>query len=101
MRSVELPEHLLEQQCVRLCAPAVCRGFFEGDHPDGNCFALTRTEESPMRLHVSFEPERHEQRSQEIRKERNAETKQAERLSAILAKKARSAKPRSLTDSAA
>jgi hypothetical protein len=54
-----------------------------------------------MRLHVSFEPERHEQRSQEIRKERNAETKQAERLSAILAKKARSAKPRSLTDSAA
>ena len=29
MRSVELPEHLLEQQCVRLCAPAICRGILE------------------------------------------------------------------------
>ncbi len=54
-----------------------------------------------MRLHDRFEPQRYEQKSQEIRKERQIETKQAERLSAILAKKANSAKATGLTERAA
>ncbi|MGA2923588.1 MAG: hypothetical protein ABSE28_20990 [Candidatus Sulfotelmatobacter sp.] len=45
-----------------------------------------------MRLNERLEPQRYEQRLQEIRKERKAETKQVERLSAILAKKSTSAK---------
>lgn len=40
-----------------------------------------------MRLHQRLEPQLYEQRLQELRRERNAEIKQAERLSAILAKK--------------
>jgi hypothetical protein len=40
-----------------------------------------------MRLHLRLEPQLYEQRLQELRRERNAETKQAERLSAILTKK--------------
>jgi hypothetical protein len=45
----------------------------------------------PMRLNERLEPQRYEQRLQEIRWERKAETKQVERLSAILVKKASSA----------
>jgi hypothetical protein len=45
-----------------------------------------------MRLNERSEPQNYEQRLQEIRKERKAETKQVERLSAILAKKSDSAK---------
>jgi hypothetical protein len=56
---------------------------------------------SPMRLHDRFEPQGYGQRSQEIRRERKAETKQAERLSAILAKKASSPKAERSSDSAA
>jgi hypothetical protein len=41
-----------------------------------------------MKLRYRLEPQNYEQRLQEIRKERNAETKQVERLSAILVKKA-------------
>jgi len=40
-----------------------------------------------MRLHDKLEPQRCEQRIQHARWERNAETKQMERLSAILIKK--------------
>ena len=54
-----------------------------------------------MRLHYRLGPQRYEQTSHEIRKERQAEMKQAERLSAILAKKAISAKAAGLTDRAA
>jgi hypothetical protein len=54
-----------------------------------------------MRLRDRWEPQRYEQRNQHVRWERKAETKQVERLSAILMKKARSAKPESLTDRAA
>jgi len=45
----------------------------------------------PMRLNERLEPQRYEQRLQEIRWERKAETKQVERLSAILVKKTSSA----------
>jgi hypothetical protein len=53
-----------------------------------------------MRLYDRFESRRYEQRLQELRQERSAETKQAERLSAILAKKVSSAtaKPNALPD---
>jgi hypothetical protein len=40
-----------------------------------------------MRLNTRLAPQGYEQKLQEIRKERMAEAKQAERLSAILAKK--------------
>ncbi len=46
----------------------------------------------PMKLRGRFESQHYEKTLQEIRKERSAETKQAERLSAILAKKASSGK---------
>ena len=55
----------------------------------------------PMRLNERLEPQRYEQRLQEIRKERKAETKQVERLSAILAKKSSSAKAAGLPERAA
>jgi len=42
----------------------------------------------PMKLHSRLEPRNNEQRLQESREERIAETKRIERLSAILAKKA-------------
>jgi len=45
-----------------------------------------------MRFHERLEPGRYEPRAQERTAERKAETKQAERLSAILAKKADFAK---------
>ncbi|MFY9683792.1 MAG: hypothetical protein WA416_17700 [Candidatus Sulfotelmatobacter sp.] len=45
-----------------------------------------------MKLRGRFESQHYEKTLQEIRKERSAETKQAERLSAILAKKASSGK---------
>jgi len=41
-----------------------------------------------MKLSDRLEPQNYERRPQEIRKERKAETKQVERLSAILVKKA-------------
>jgi hypothetical protein len=44
-----------------------------------------------MKLRGRLEPQNYEQRLQEIRKERKAEKKQVERLSAILVKKAKSA----------
>jgi hypothetical protein len=55
----------------------------------------------PMRLNERVEPQRYEQRLQEIRWERKAETKQVERLSAILVKKANSAKDKGIPDRAA
>jgi hypothetical protein len=55
----------------------------------------------PMRLNERLEPQRYEQRLQEIRWERKAETKQVERLSAILVKKASSAKDKGIPDRAA
>jgi hypothetical protein len=51
-----------------------------------------------MKLRDRRESKHYEQRLQEIRKERNAETKQVERLSALLVKKASSAKAKGLTD---
>jgi|HubBroStandDraft_4_1064222.scaffolds.fasta_scaffold06295_3 hypothetical protein len=45
-----------------------------------------------MRLRDRLEPQNYEQRSQQIRSERKIETKRVERLSAILSKKASSAK---------
>ena len=54
-----------------------------------------------MRLNERLEPQRYEQRLQEIRWERKAETKQVERLSAILVKKASSAKDKGIPDRAA
>jgi len=45
-----------------------------------------------MRLHERLEPRRYEPRTQERTAERKAEMKQAQRLSAILARKADSAK---------
>jgi hypothetical protein len=45
-----------------------------------------------MRLNERLEPQRYEQRLQEIRKERKAEMRKVERLSALLAKKVSSAK---------
>jgi hypothetical protein len=54
-----------------------------------------------MKLHDRFETRSYEQRSKEIRKERQAEMKQVERLSAKLAKRAASAKATELTDRAA
>jgi hypothetical protein len=44
-----------------------------------------------MRLHDRLEPHNYEQRLQQLRRERTAETKQVERLFAILVKKASSA----------
>jgi hypothetical protein len=49
-----------------------------------------------MRPRKRLEPQQYEQKSQEIREERKAEKKQVERLSAILAKKASSAKAKGL-----
>ena len=54
-----------------------------------------------MKLRGRLEPQNYEQRLQEIRKERKAEKKQVERLSAILVKKASSAKIKGSTDRAA
>jgi hypothetical protein len=54
-----------------------------------------------MRLHDRFESRQYEQRLLEIRLERTAETKQAERLSAILAKNAGFAKATGLPVSVA
>jgi hypothetical protein len=53
-----------------------------------------------MSLHHRFESRRQEQRLQERRRERSTETKQAERMSAILAKKVGPAaiKPEALPD---
>jgi hypothetical protein len=45
-----------------------------------------------MKLHDRLEPQNYEQRLQHLRLERAAEMKQVERLSAILVKKASSAK---------
>ncbi len=53
-----------------------------------------------MKLSAAQRPQ-HEQRSQEIRKERQYEMKQTERLSAILAKKAGSTKTEETSDRAA
>jgi hypothetical protein len=53
-----------------------------------------------MKLPATLRPQ-HEQRSQEIRKERQSEVKRAERLSAMLAKKVSSAKSAGLADKAA
>ena len=53
-----------------------------------------------MKLPAELRPQ-HEQRSQEIRKERRYETKQTERLSAILAKKTSSAKATQIRDKVA
>jgi hypothetical protein len=52
----------------------------------------------PMRLNERLEPQRYEQRLQEIRKERKAEMGQVERLSALLAKKVSSAKATGLRE---
>ena len=53
-----------------------------------NCKTKTMIKSTTiMRLHQRLEPQLYEQRLQELRRERNAEIKQAERLSAILAKK--------------
>lgn len=54
-----------------------------------------------MRPHKRFEPQRYEQKSQEIREERKTEAKRVERLSAILAKKTSSAKAKGFPDKAA
>jgi hypothetical protein len=54
-----------------------------------------------MKLRDRLEPQRYEQRLQETRWERKAETKQVERLSEILAKKASSAKAKGIPDRAA
>jgi hypothetical protein len=48
-----------------------------------------------------MKPQNYEQRLQEIRKERSAETKQVERLSAILVKKASAAKVKNLFEKVA
>jgi hypothetical protein len=53
-----------------------------------------------MKLPATLHPQ-HEQRSQEIRKERQSEVKRSERLSAMLAKKVGSAKNTGLADKAA
>jgi hypothetical protein len=45
-----------------------------------------------MKLRERLEPQNYEQRLQETRLERKAETKRVERLSAVLVKKASSAK---------
>lgn len=45
-----------------------------------------------MKLRDKWEPQRYEETLQEVRSERRTETKQAERLSAILAKKVGSLK---------
>lgn len=53
-----------------------------------NCKTKTMIKSTTiMRLHQRLGPQLYEQRLQELRRERNAEIKQAERLSAILAKK--------------
>jgi hypothetical protein len=54
-----------------------------------------------MKLRDRLEPQRYEQRLQETRRERKAETKQVERLSAILVKKGSSAKAKGIPDKAA
>ena len=54
-----------------------------------------------MRLRDRLEPQRYEQRIQHARWERKAETKQVDRLSAILLKKAGSGNPERLTHEAA
>jgi hypothetical protein len=51
-----------------------------------------------MKLRDRLEPQNYEQRLQETRKEREAETKQVERLSAILVNKASFAKAKGLPD---
>lgn len=54
-----------------------------------------------MRLLDRFEPRSYEQRLQDSRRERDAENKQVERLSAILVKKTSSAKAKGFPDRAA
>jgi hypothetical protein len=54
-----------------------------------------------MKLRDRLEPQNYEQRLQATRWERKGETKQAERLSAILVKKASSANIKGLTDGVA
>jgi len=54
-----------------------------------------------MRHQDRLEPRSYEERLQENRRERDAETKRAERLSAILVKKASSAKDKAFPDRAA
>jgi len=49
-----------------------------------------------MKLRDRLEPQRYEQRLQEIRWERESEKRQVERLCAVLAKKERSAKNESI-----
>ncbi len=56
---------------------------------------------SPMKLRDRLEPQSYEQRLKETRWERKAETEQVERLSAVLAKKASSAKAKGLPERAA
>ena len=51
-----------------------------------------------MRHQDRVEPHSYEERLQESRRERDAETKRAERLSAILVKKASSAKAKEFPD---
>jgi hypothetical protein len=58
----------------------------------GMLYSLASKNFSPMRLRDGLAPQNYEQRLQEIRSERKIETKQVERLSAILVKKASSAK---------
>jgi hypothetical protein len=54
-----------------------------------------------MKLRERLEPQNYEQRLQHLRLERTAETKQVERLSAILVKKASCAEPNGLPHRAA
>ena len=54
-----------------------------------------------MRLRDRLEPQRYEQRVQNVRWERKAETKQVERLSAILVKKMSSGQATALSVKAA
>ena len=56
---------------------------------------------SPMKLRDRLEPQGYKQRLKETSWERKAETKQVERLSAVLAKKASSAKAKGLLERAA
>ncbi len=57
---------------------------------------LDPTRLSHIKLRGRLELQHYEQRLQEIRKERRAETKQVERLSSILVKKASSAEVKKL-----
>jgi hypothetical protein len=54
-----------------------------------------------MKLRERLEPQNYEQRLQAVRKERSAETKQVERLFAVLVKKANFAKAKGIPNRAA